>query len=60
MTDDSNESSTEEDNIETAGEIFPGPFNPVGHEIVGEVNCYDQFELTFELKIDKLVLKAAV
>lgn len=38
-------------------QIFPGPFNPNGFEIVGEITSYQQFELNFEMKIDKLVLK---
>ena len=38
-------------------QIFQGPFNPVGFEIVGEITCYQKFDLNFEMKIDKLVLK---
>ena len=38
-------------------QIFPGPFNPNGFEIVGEITSYQQFELKLEIKIDKLVLK---
>ena len=38
-------------------QIFPGPFNPNGFEIVGEVTFYQTFELNLEVKIDKLVLK---
>ena len=41
----------------TKKETFPGVFNPVGHEIIGEIYCYDKFELIFEMKIDKLALK---
>ena len=41
----------------TKEETFPGVFNPVGHEIIGEIYCYDKFELIFEMKIDKLALK---
>ena len=41
----------------TKEEPFPGVFNPVGHEIIGEIYCYDKFELIFEMKIDKLALK---
>ena len=37
--------------------IFRGPYNSVGSEIVGQICCYQQFEFSFEFKIDKLVLK---
>ena len=56
--------STHEKSLEQAvppnTQIFPGPFNPVGFEIVGEITCYQKFELNFETKIDKLVLKDRV
>ena len=58
---DSTPPSTHEESLEQAvppnTQIFPGPFNPVGFEIVGEITCYKKFELNFETKIDKLVLK---
>ena len=41
----------------TKEQTFPGIFNPVGQEIIGEIYCYDKFELIFEMKIDKLALK---
>ena len=41
----------------TKEETFHGVFNPVGQEIIGEIYCYDKFELILEMKIDKLALK---
>ena len=43
--------------VATNTQIFPGPFNPNGFEIVGEVTSYQKFELNLEMKIVKLVLK---
>ena len=43
--------------VASNAQIFPGPFNPNGFEIVGEITSYQQFELNLEIKIDKLVLK---
>lgn len=53
-------------NIQIYRSIFPGPFNPdaerpghVGFEQLGELQIsYQKFELSFEMKIDKLESKA--
>ena len=49
------ETSVMNDNQRTI--MFRGPYNPVGAEVVGQIYCYQQFELSFEFKIDKHDLK---
>jgi len=43
--------------VDSNTQIFLGPFNPNGFEIVAEVTSYQKFELNLEMKIVKLVLK---
>ena len=47
-------------NTEQNTTVFLGPFSPIGFLVPGKIFCYEEFELNFEFKIDKLTLKVTI
>ena len=62
ISDDSASHKEEEPltNTEQKTTVFLGPFSPVGFLVPGKIFCYEEFQLTFEFKIDKLSLKVKI